>query len=525
MKLSYFDCNASVGKRGLKYKSDPWRTEGVIEALERTGIAGAVVYAGWSKDYAPAYGNERLMEELKKSSRLYGCYTIMPGDCGNFAAPADAVADLRAKGFVAAKMFPASHYYNADEITMGDYYSALAAANIPLFVDYSEIDIRDLKDVLANHPDLNVVLQNMSWSFQTKIVPYLKKYPNLHIELSNMQANRAVEMLVEVVGAKQILFGTGLPKMSAGAARAFIDYAMISDEDKQRIAGGNLARLCGIPLPAPAEVTHDEIAIEAANGKPMSCFVFDSHTHYLEDGGHIGGGLPMIRGDLDHMNELNRIMGVDKYAVAPWLAIWTDSEAGMDVSRSMAKRDPNAYPFAMIDPNYVDDIAGQAYQLHMVDRFPAMKLFYARTHVRYNDPVYAPWFELANELCLFGLMDNGSYPTFLADVEDLAKKYPNVTLFLDHAASSLSMLETYIPYVKKYDNLYLQITYTTVTEGAMELICREGVAHKTLYGTDAPMRDPRPQLGWVAHADISVADKKLILGENMRRIAARCKNR
>jgi predicted TIM-barrel fold metal-dependent hydrolase len=86
-------------------------------------------------------------------------------------------------------------------------------------------------------------------------------------------------------------------------------------------------------------------------------------------------------------------------------------------------------------------------------------------------------------------------------------------------------LEAYIPYVKKYDNLYLQITYTTVTEGAMELICREGVAHKTLYGTDAPMRDPRPQLGWVAHADISVEDKKLILGENMRRIAARCKNR
>ena len=81
----------------------------------------------------------------------------------------------------------------------------------------------------------------------------LRKYPNLHIELSNMQANRAVETLVEVDGAKQILFGTGLPKMSAGAARAFIDYAMISDEDKQNIAGGNLARLCGIPLPAPAE--------------------------------------------------------------------------------------------------------------------------------------------------------------------------------------------------------------------------------------------------------------------------------
>jgi hypothetical protein len=110
-----------------------------------------------------------------------------------------------------------------------------------LFVDYAEMDLRDLKEVLTNHPTLNVVMQNMSWSFQTKIVPYLKKFPNFHIELSNMQANRAVETLVEVVGAKQILFGSGLPKMSVGAARAFIDYAMISDEDKQLIAGGNAA--------------------------------------------------------------------------------------------------------------------------------------------------------------------------------------------------------------------------------------------------------------------------------------------
>ena len=523
MALSYFDCNANIGKRGPKLKREPWRTEEVIASLERTGIAGAVVYAAWSKDYSPTYGNERLVEEIKKSDRLYGCYTIMPGYCGIFLTPEEMIADFRAKGMVAAKMFPASHYYNADEITMGAYYTALEEAKIPLFVDYAEIDLRDLKDILANHPSLNIVLQNMSWAFFLKVLPYLKKYSNLHIELSNTQANRAVEILVRDIGVKQILFGTGLPKMSPGAARAFIDYAMLSDEEKQMIAGGNLARLCGIPLPAPAEVTQDEIAIECAAGKPMSSYVFDSHTHYLEDNGQMGA-TAMLDGDLDHMNELNRLMGVDDYAVAPWLAIWTDSEAGMEVVEDMAKRDSHVWPFAMIDPNYVDDIEGTARKLLLEKKFPAIKLFFARTRVRYNDPVYEPFFKLANELGLFGLMDNGSYPTFLADVAELAEKYPNVTLFLDHAAQSFGVLEAYIPLVKKYDNLYLQLTYTTVTEGGIELICREGVAHKALYGTDAPMRDPRPQLGWLAHADISVEDKKLILGENMRRIASRCKN-
>ena len=36
------------------------------------------------------------------------------------------------------------------------------------------------------------------------------------------------------------------------------------------------------------------------------------------------------------------------------------------------------------------------------------------------------------------------------------------------------------------------------------------------------MRDPRPQLGWVAYANISYEDKKKILGENMEGILKRC---
>lgn len=522
MALSYFDCNVCVGQRGLKLRQEKWRSEDVLECMDRTGIAAALVYGGWAKDYAPKYGNERLMEELAKSERFYGCYTILPGDCGDFYEPEEMLADLRAKGMVAAKMFPKSHYYLPDEITMGRYYRALEASRIPLLVDNLEIDWRDLAELLKNHPALDVVIQNMSWSEEHKLLPYMKAFKNLHIELSCMQANYAVETLVETVGARRVLFGSGLPKMSVGAARAFIDYAQISDADKQLIAGGNLARLCGVKLPAAREVTQDEIAVEASLGKPMSSFVFDSHTHFLEDGGNGGGGFAMIKGDLAHMEELSDRMGVDNYAVAPWLGIWTDCEAGNEVALKMARRSSRVYPYLLIDPAYVSDIAGTAYHYHVEERFPAMKMFFDRTRVRYNDPIFEPWWKIADENHLFGLMDPGSYPQYLGDVEEMAARYPNVTLFLDHAAAHWLRLVEYAELAKKYDNLYLQLTYTTVTEGSIEYLCEQGLAAKTLYGTDAPMRDPRPQLGWLAHAKISVEDKRLILGENMRRIAARC---
>ncbi len=75
---------------------------------------------------------------------------------------------------------------------------------------------------------------------------------------------------------------------------------------------------------------------------------------------------------------------------------------------------------------------------------------------------------------------------------------------------------------KQYENVYLQLTYTSVPQGMIEFLYHEGVAHKTQYGTDAPMRDPRPQLGWVVYANIPTADKKRILGGTMRRIIDRC---
>ncbi len=522
MSLIYFDSNVCIGKRGLKDHREIWKSEDILAAMDRAGIAGALVYSGWARDYAPAYGNERLAEELSKHSRFYGCYVIAPGYTGSFLKPDEFVSDMKSKNMVAVKMFPKTHIFSPCEDVMGEYYSVLEEDGIPLLIDKLQISWDELSAILSNHKQLNVLLQGTAWSDFHNLAAYLRKYPNLYTDLSSMQANFAVEIIAKEFGAERVCMGSGLPLMCPGAARAFIDYAQISDEEKQLMAGGNLARLCNIPLPTEVEVQNDEIAVEASEGKPISAPVFDSHAHFLENGGNCGGGFSMVDGDLQHMSMLSDIMGVDEYCVAPWLGIWTDSEAGNLLVSDMAKRDKRVYPYVLIDPNYVEDIEKEAYHYHIEEKMPAMKMFYSRTGVRYNDPVYEPWLKIANENHLFALMDSGGYPTYLSDMEELAEKYPNISFFLDHAGRSFACAESYAVLAKKYDNVYLQLTFTSVPEGVIEYLCEEGLASKTLYGTDAPMRDPRPQLGWVAFANVSVEDKKKILGGNMRRIADRC---
>ena len=522
MALVYFDSNICVGKRGLKDHREIWKSEDILASMSRAGISGGLVYSGWARDYAPDYGNDRLLEELKKSKRFYGCCVVTPGFNGAARLPQETVDYIRETGMVAAIMFPNSQCFSPDEVIMGEYYTALEDAGILLLVDCAEITWPQLREILDNHPRLNLLLLGAQWPYSHNVFGYLRKYKNLHIDLCCMQSNYAIEKLVEEFGADRIIFGSGLPKMSPGAARAFIDYAEISYEDKKKIAGGNLARLCGVELPEAVEVDGDFIAKEASEGKPMSVYTFDSHAHWLEDGGNCGVGRAMYRGDMENMLHLADIMGVEDHCVAPWPGIWTDSEAGNEIVAEMWERSERVYPYVLIDPNYVTDVAAVVKKYHAEMKMPGIKMFRGRIGRRYNDPVFDPWWEFANENHLFGLMDSGYYPEYLADMEELAQKYPNVAIFLDHGGSNFPRAEAFAALAKKYPNVYIQLTYTSVTEGVIEYMCSLGLADKVMYGTDAPMRDPRPQLGWVAYANISVEDKKKILGENMRRVADKC---
>jgi len=520
--MYFFDCNVCIGKHGVKPPLEPWRTEDILRSMERCGIAGALVYHGMAKDYAPKYGNELLVAELAKSPRLFGCYTVGPNQAGDFYDPEEMLADIRRIGCVAARMFPKTHHYAADERTMGGVYHVLEAAGLPLLVEYNEIDMRDLAEALGAHPGLKIVLLGAPWSHERILFPLMDSFPNLCTDLSYLQSNRIIEILHERYGLGRVLFGSNLPRQSAGAARAFADYSGLPEEELRRFAGGNLSAMTGVTPPPADELKGDHILLDCAAGRPMAVPVFDSHAHYQPPGHATGAGYMMREGDIDNMVRFNDRLGVEKFCVAPWLGIWSDSEAGCEAALAMAEKYPGrVYPYLLIDPNYVEDIGATARKYHLEHGFPGIKMFYARTAARYNAPMFAPWWEIAERNRLYALMDNCSYPTFLQDVEELVVRYPNVSFFLDHAGQSFEIATQYAPYAKKYPNVYLQLTYTTVTEGVIEYFCREGLADKVMYGTDAPMRDMRPQLSWVAFADVPEEEKLKILGGNMQRVLDR----
>lgn len=101
------------------------------------------------------------------------------------------------------------------------------------------------------------------------------------------------------------------------------------------------------------------------------------------------------------------------------------------------------------------------------------------------------------------------------DVAQLAARHPRVPLICGHTGGEW---ETGIRAIRHLTNVSADLAGSEPTNGFVEMAVRELGASRVIYGSDASGRSFASQLGKVMGADISEADRKLILGENLKRM-------
>jgi predicted TIM-barrel fold metal-dependent hydrolase len=536
----FLDCNAMVGKRGPKDIESRYETEVLLDEMEFCGIHGALLAHSTAKEYDPSFGNRMLLHELKKSPRLSGVWTVMPSHTGEFPIARDCVREMTDNGIRAAKMYPRTHHYWFGEDVCGDLFTEFEKNQILLLVEggymynpeilerSNEVLLTDLDAVLTNHPGLPVLLLGGRWEATRYIHTLMSKHRNLYIELSNHQGNRSMEVFAEWFGPERILFGTGALEKSPGAAKAFVDYCTLPEDAKSAVAGSNLARLLRLEsLPGEySEPKSDDPVLDAVRrGLPLDdMLVIDSHAHIAHDNAVGVGFMHQPYSDAAGMHERSKLMGIDAMCISSWLGIWTDYEEGNQIVHNAMKRYPGFYHgYATLQPQYIKDWQSELAIVHGEMGMGGIKPYHPRTDIPYNDKLWAPWFEYGNDIHAYVLLHPS--PNFTAELNDIAPKYPDLSLIIAHTGSSFQTARQGIEAAQKFPNVYLEITLTSVTYGVIEFLVDNAGADRVLFGTDQPMRDPLPQFGWVAYSKCSFGDKKKIFGLNMQRIIRRVKNR
>ncbi|MGD0124164.1 MAG: amidohydrolase family protein [Terriglobia bacterium] len=142
----------------------------------------------------------------------------------------------------------------------------------------------------------------------------------------------------------------------------------------------------------------------------------------------------------------------------------------------------------------------------------------ARCNVPAMDPL-AEW-AVANDVVILQhewLNALGNHPTESTpfDVVELARRHPKLRIVCAHTGGNW---ELGIRAIRSTKNVYCGLAGSDPTNGYVEMAVRELGAERVIYGSDVGGRSFASQIAKVEGAAISDADKKLIMGGNLRRL-------
>lgn len=248
----FFDCNVVLGKVKKPMPGGILDAPKLLAEMDRYGIREALFYHAFAKRHAPGPGNALAAEAAAPSDRLHACWLLAPPGTDE-TPPLEALgASMEAAGVRAVRLAPDanSHQFTLAEVVCGDLFAWLAERRVPVFIDQGSVSWETLDAVVEAHPELRIVLTDVSYRINRDLYPRLRAYAHLYVETSGFQQHCGIEDVCDRFGPERLLFGSRLPLLCAGPAKHAVEHAAISDDVRAAIAGGNLRRLLGaVQLP------------------------------------------------------------------------------------------------------------------------------------------------------------------------------------------------------------------------------------------------------------------------------------
>lgn len=258
-------------------------------------------------------------------------------------------------------------------------------------------------------------------------------------------------------------------------------------------------------------------ALEAAQGasKPL---VWDVHAH-------LSGvpGTPEER--IVKLLEYADRVGVDRVVFFMGLSFAYDpTPAHMrrendEVLRAIAKAPGRAFGFVYLNPKHVDESLKEFDRCVTNGPMVGVKLWVAlHCNDRRLDPIVRHAAkQKAPILQHVWLKTTGNLPgeSTPSDLAELAARHPEAMFIGAHVGGNW---ELGIRAVRATRNVVAGLSGSDPTAGMVEMAVRELGADRVVFGSDFGLRTLGSQLAKVTGADIPEADRRLILGENVRRL-------
>ncbi|MBW7996438.1 MAG: amidohydrolase family protein [Candidatus Glassbacteria bacterium] len=543
-ETAYFDANATFGRACARLPGAPYDMPGLIDELDHCRISRALVFNAAARELDSRRANRELAEQLAGENRLLGQAVISPAPYGRDRDLADELDEWLELGFRAFRVFPLWHGADLAGPRMSRVLSALAEKKLPLWVDYDQfwynfrqlgqheqrsLNLAEIHSLASDYPDLPLVPVGANWTHHTRLFRLLDEVENVLVETSLMQGFEAISYICRNWGAERLLFGTGMPVSAPGAARAALAYADISGQERAQVAAGNLAGLLGQPEThsLPEQAGRSPLLAAADRGEPLleRIEIFDCHGHIAPVG--VDGILGLSLGPQDADSIVRRLdrIGIKSLCVSSWEIQGGDALKGNLLAADGAESHPGRIlPYAVVNSNYPEDWDRLVEECFVSRDFFGFKPYPTSQRRAISDPAFREMLKMADRrrlpiLCHFGFEPLAGVSP--GELRLLAPLYPGAQFLIAHAGASHRLADSVTDLAVEFDNVWLEINYTSVPFGMISHLIRNAGVEKILFGTDTPMRDPAPILGWVLYDHLDDIEREAVLGGNFMRLIER----
>lgn len=213
-------------------------------------------------------------------------------------------------------------------------------------------------------------------------------------------------------------------------------------------------------------------------------------------------------------------LGIRTLCISGLLALSPDTRGGNVLPVEEARRHPGRFAVYLVYNPTLPAAQSRGDLESLIGRpeVVGVKLHTTLHQTAAGDPRFEPAYEIARDagkmlLChTWGVGD-------IQGIERMAAKYPEVPILMGHSGGyETAAMEAAVRVAADYSNAYLDLTLSGMFEGVIEAFVSGAGAAKVLFGSDMPFIDPRANLGRVVFARITEADKRKILGQNMKRL-------
>ncbi len=201
------------------------------------GITFSSTFASVLSSEEVVEGNEYNFKVAQENDWMYQWVVVEPHIDETFE---QARGMLKSKKCVGIKIHPSNHKYSLEEF--GDKIFSFAAQNGTTILMHPEASTTDSLFFAEKYPECNLISAHMGTAEHVQLVEQ-STHGNVYLDTSGVASsrNQIVEYAVSKIGSDHILFGTDT--YASGFQRGRIEYAMISDKDKENILRNNALRL------------------------------------------------------------------------------------------------------------------------------------------------------------------------------------------------------------------------------------------------------------------------------------------